>query len=126
MEERYGILYESLFGSETRDVTVTLAEGNFKYEILETVSAETPFEGPAVPRSKFAQGETVYVHYKIRNDGAVKARATIKVTDIDTGAVVTTIGPTSEVDPGWKLEIFRATVGTMPNRNWRLRFAVTP
>lgn len=120
----YGILYESLFG-EVRDVTVTLAQGNFKYEVLETVGDESPIGGPPVPRSKFAAGETVYVHYKIRNDGEVKAKATIVVTDVDTGIEVTRY-MSPNVDPGWRFEVFKATVGVMPNRDWILRFAMTP
>lgn len=124
--DRFGILYESIFPlGETRDVTVYIAEGNFKYEVLETVGEESPIGGPAVPRSKFRAGETVYVHYKVRNDGDVPAKATIVVTDIDEAKQITKY-TTAEVDPGWKYEIFKATVGTMPNRNWKLRFAMTP
>jgi len=116
--DRFPLLYES-YGSETRDVTVYVSTGNFKFEILETVD-ET-----GAARSKFRQGETVYCHYKVRNDGSVKDRATIIVTDIDTGAKVTEY-LTDYCDPGWKFEAAKATVGTMPNKDWKLRFAMTP
>jgi len=121
--DRYGLLYPE-FG-ETRDVTVYISEGNFKYEVLETVGEESPIAGPASPRTKFRAGETVYVHYKVRNDGGVKAKATIVVTDIDTGAEITRY-TTAETDPGYRFEAFKATVGAMPAKDWKLRFAMTP
>lgn len=121
--DRYGLLYPE-FG-ETRDVTLQIAEGNFKYEVLETVGEESPSGGPATPRTRFRAGETVYVHYKVRNDGTVPAKATIVVTDIDAAKEVTRY-ITADVDPGWRYEIFKATVGTMPNKDWKLRFAMTP
>jgi len=121
--DQFPWLYESY--AETRTVAVTLAQGNFKYEVLETVGAESPQAGPAIPRSKFAVGETVYVHYRIRNDGAVKAKASIAVKDKDTGAAITTY-TTGDIGPNERGEIFKAVVGTMPNKNWNLEFAMTP
>jgi len=129
--DRFPLLYES-YGSETRDVTVYVSTGNFVFEVLETVGEESPINGPAVPRSKFKQGTTVYVHYKVRNDGDVKDKATITVTDIDTGeSLKDPLGnplkyTTADIDPGYKYEVFKATVGTMPNKNWKLRFTMTP
>jgi len=122
---RFPILYEGYKLGETRDVTVLLSVANFKYEALETVGDESPIGGPAVARSRFKVGETVYCHYKVRNDGTVPDKATIVVTDIDTGATVATY-MTASVDPGWRYEAFKATIGAMPNKDWKLRFALTP
>lgn len=120
----FPLLYESIFG-ETRDVTVYQATGNFKFEVLETVGEESPAGGPAAPRTRFAAGESVYVHYRVRNDGTLKTKATIVVKDKDTGATLATY-MTPDVDPGWRYEVFKATVGKMPNHDWHLQFVMTP
>jgi len=112
-------------GSEEKTVTVTISSGNFKYETLETVGSESPIAGPATARSKFKVGETVYLHYKVRNDGDIADTPKIKVTDSDTGTDVASYTGSS-TDPGWKYEVFKATVGTMPNKTWNLKCALTP
>jgi len=107
-------------GSEVKTLSLTLSTGNFKFVTLAAVDSK------GVARSYYASGEPVYLKVTIRNDGAVDATAIIKITDVDTAAVVTSIGtgvcaPTASLtlDPPPK-------IGTMPNRNWNLKVEVTP
>lgn len=117
--DRFPLLYES-YSPETKEVIIEALEaGYFLYEILDIVDSK------AKPRNKFAPGETVYCNIQGTNYSTTPDKATIVVTDLDTGAEVKKF-ITDEVEPGMSFSLILAALGTMPNRNWRLRFALTP
>jgi hypothetical protein len=81
---------------------------------------------PSVTKT-YEEGESVYVHYAVKNTGAGPGVGTIKVTDLDTGTVKATY-TTPTLNPG---ERFKTTgngayIGKMPNKDWRLSFKITP
>jgi len=114
--EEFPWLYENVY-AETRDVVISLAQGNFKYVTVETM------DDHYVVKTKFSEGSNVNVHSKIRNDGDTST-AKIVVTDLDTlKEVVTWTIP--EVLSGDTLDHYGA-LGKMPGRTWRLRLELTP
>ena len=102
-------------GSETRNLTLLVSEGDFIFEILE---ATKPYWAP---------GEQVYIHYKVRNVGTVEVKAKIEVYDADTNEYLFTwwINP---IPPGYAFDAPSATDYKlkMPDRDWTLRLVLTP
>jgi len=76
---------------------------------------------------KYKEGESVYVHYAIKNIGTAAGPAKIEVKDLDTGRVITTWS-ISELPAGYRYKTTGsgAYVGKMPAKDWRLSFKVTP
>jgi len=75
----------------------------------------------------YEEGESVYVHYAIKNVGDGAGAGKVEVKDLDTGAIIATNSIPS-LDPGyrWKTSGSGAYVGKMPAKDWRLSFKVTP
>ena len=77
--------------------------------------------------ASYKPGDSVYVHYVVKNVGAGAGVGSIEVKDLDTGAVITRY-TTPELAPGerFKTSASGAYVGKMPAKDWRLSFKVTP
>jgi len=101
--------------ADSRTLTIPLGAGVFAFTVLEIVD---PY---------YAEGETVKVRYVVRNNGNVAAIAKIVVTDADTGSAITTY-TTSLVPAGEAYGTVEphATVGAMPNKEWKVKFDLTP
>jgi len=116
-------------GSETLTLTIGLeavGAANFGFDAY-----NPPWDLRKVfaVKDKYKAGESVYVHYCVKNNGTAAGGATIVVKDIDTGATLKTwIVPS--IDPGYRYKTdpdgTGAFVGAMPNKDWRLSFTVTP
>lgn len=113
--------------AETKAVTITLATmANIQFAVHESYPGQE-----IIPlKSKYAQGETVRVHMALANVGDKADRGTVVVTDLDTGVRVTSFDRPAwpaTIDPGVKWSSATAvSIGSMPKRNWRLEFNVTP
>ena len=77
----------------------------------------------------YKPGESVYVHYAVKNIGTGPGVGSIEVKDLDTGAVITTWA----VPELAQNERFKTTpdgsgayVGKMPDKDWSLSIKVTP
>lgn len=83
---------------------------------------------PAVTKL-YDPGESVYVHYAVKNIGSAAGGAVITVTDLDEEPVETiTTWIIPELSPGQRFKTAGsgAYVGKMPGRNWNLEFKVDP
>lgn len=80
---------------------------------------------PSVTK-EYDPGDSVYVHYAVKNVGPIAATWKITVKDLDTGDTLTTY--TGPLEPGFRFKTkdAGAYVGKMPNKDWRLSFTVTP
>ena len=113
-------------GRETKLVTIprTAALASFAFDAWNP--PYTLWEVKPV-KSEYAEGESVYVMYCVKNIGETKGKGSITVKDLTTGAVVTTY-TTADLAPNYRFKTSgsHAYVGKMPNRDWRLDFTVTP
>jgi len=119
--DRFPLLYES-YGrrfAESQVVTVAVATGIFAYTKLESC------DSAGTPKSSFLAGDTVYANIKGKNNGVVADGAVIVVTDNDTGTELTRLGSTV-VNPGAEFTMSKVLIGTMPKRDWNIKFAMTP
>jgi len=113
-------------GRETKLVTIkrTAALASFAFDAW-----NAPYQLWEVKpvKSEYAEGESVYVMYCVKNIGETAGKSSIAVKDLTTGAAVTTYSITS-LSPGYRFKTSgsHAYVGKMPNRDWRLDFTVTP
>jgi hypothetical protein len=102
---------------ETKNLTVNAlaGAGSFNFTTLAPV------------KSEYAEGESVYVKYAIKNNGSAPSGAGIVVIDRDTGTKLQTY-VIPEMQPGYTFSTTgsHAYVGKMPNKNWNLSFALTP
>lgn len=101
--------------ADTKSLTITLGAGNFSFTILEAL------------KSYYAEGETVKIHYEIKNNGNITAKATIVASDDDTGLDITTY-VIADVEPGESIKTVEphATLGKMPNKDWNVTFKLFP
>ena len=115
---------------ETKTLTIPLTEAP------PTGAANMRFAAYAPPlelreilakQTEYAEGEIVYVKYRVKNIGDGADIATIEIRDTTTGALLRTY-TTPSLDPGtgWKTTEDGARVGAMPNRDWSISFKVTP
>lgn len=104
--------------SDVRTVTVTLSSGNMKFDWVRIVDEK------GVERTTFGEGEIVAFEAKITNKGDVKDRATLIVTDEDTGDELWTYS--TDLDAGRFWQIPPNDLGKMPGSDWHLRFSVSP
>ena len=102
---------------ETRSVTIALAAGAgaFNFTQLEPVQAS------------YKEGDSVYVKYTVKNNGAVASGASIVVKDAVTGATLTSYS-IPDIAPGYSFATTgsHVYVGKMPNKNWSIQFVLTP
>jgi len=117
--DRFPLLYESYSPATKKVIIEALQAGIFGYQLLDIIDAN------GVVRNKFAPGETVYCHIIVSNYGYAPDKATIVVTDLDTGAEIKKL-ITDIVALEAFFEFSKVDLGTMPNRDWKLRFALTP
>jgi len=114
--------------SDTTTLTVSLSmEAEVPNFVFDAYSG-VPLTPSAFPvKSSYAVGESVYIHFCVKNVGNKASTATVTVTDLDTGAVITTYS-IPITDPGWRWKTSGsgAFVGPMPNKNWRLQLKVEP
>jgi len=110
-------LYPSF--AETKVITVPLAAGNFAYTLLQTC------DPTGAAKTYYAKGDPVHANIKGKNNGNVSAGASIVVKDLDTGVEVKRIG-TEVVAPGAIFTVAAVLIGTMPSKDWRLEFKMTP
>jgi len=77
-------------------------------------------------KTTYKTGETVKVCYVVKNVGTATGRWTIVVKDLDTGATIATWY--GDLNPGYRFKTpsTGATVRSMPAKDWRLSFKVTP
>jgi len=82
---------------------------------------------PTKASALYAEGESVYVHYAVKNVGNVPGAGVIEVKDLDTGALVTIYNvPELPIYGMFKTVAPGAYVGKMPSSDWRLEFKVMP
>jgi len=93
------------------------APGVFSYTLLETCDAT------GKPKDTFAKEEAVYCNIKGRNNGQTADGAIIVIYDLDTAKEVQRFG-TMVVSPGAEFSVLRAHLGPMPDRDWKLQFAM--
>ena len=103
------------YGSETRLLILSYASGDFAYEILEAT------------KTYYAEGESIKIHYKVKNNGIVDSSAKIAVYDDATNELLFT-WTISSLPPGYSFEAMEATHYKlkMPANDWTLRFELTP
>ena len=112
--------------SETKTITIkrTAALADFAFDAW-----NPPWELWEVKpvKSEYAEGESVYVKYCVKNIGETAGKASITVKDITTGSTVTTYS-LAQLAPNYRFKTSgsHAYVGKMPNRDWRLSFKVDP
>lgn len=102
-------------GSETRLLILAYSTGDFAFEILEAT------------KTYYAEGESIKIHYKVKNSGNVDSPAEIAVYDDETNELLTTF-KISSLPPGYSFEAMEATDYKlkMPDHDWTLRFELTP
>ncbi len=83
---------------------------------------------PSVTKA-YDVGDSVYVHYCVKNVGDGVGTGLIAVKDADTGASLQTWA-IPQLNPGERFKTLAsgsgAYVGKMPDKDWRLSFKVTP
>lgn len=113
-------------GRETKTVTIprTAALASFAFDAW-----NPPFQNWEVKpvKSEYAEGESVYMQYCVKNIGETKGVSSIAVKDLDTGTTIKTYS-VPELSPNYRFKTSgsHAYVGKMPNRDWRLSFTVDP
>jgi len=81
---------------------------------------------PSVTKT-YKPGDSVYIHYAVKNAGDGAGTGLIKVTDLDKGTVIASYAiPTLNPAERFKTTGSGAYVGKMPDTDWRLSFKVTP
>lgn len=80
---------------------------------------------PSTERT-YKEGETVYIHYCVKNVGPTAGKWTITVKNVDTGETLATWW--GNLEPGYRFKTSDpgANLGKMPAKDWRLSFKVTP
>jgi len=120
---------------ETKTLLLTLEEAvtpaEFRFDSYEPpldtreifpTKASWPFLAAA-----YEEGESIYVHYAVKNVGSGAGVAKIEVRDLDTGALITTYSvPSLEPNFRYKTSGDGAYVGKMPAKDWQISFKVTP
>jgi len=114
--------------SETLSLTIGLEVGaglfNFDY-----YNPPLDLRKAFPAKDKYKEGEIVYIHFCVKNNGTATATGKIDVKDLDTGATLTSWAIPA-TDPGWRYKTdpagSGARVGAMPNKNWRLSLVLTP
>lgn len=116
---------------ETRTLTIPLTEvpvgvADMRFAAWDPLSLE--FREIIAKKKEYAEGEIVYVKYKVKNVGTAASIATIEIRDADTGAVLQTYTTPSIEGGGYMFKTADAgvRVGPMPARDWSLSFKVTP
>lgn len=100
--------------SENRVLILAVGGVTFSFSVLE----------PAQPF--FAEGERPTIKYGVRNNGSVTGNATIRVFDNVTNELLET-WQQFNVPAGEAYGAPKAVIRyPMPNRNWAIRFEVTP
>jgi len=117
--DRYPLLYESYGFAETKVIVAAMAVGNFAYTLLQTC------DSAGAPKTYFVKGDTVYANIKGKNNGPAPDGALIVIKDVDTGVELKRIG-TAVVGPGAEFSALKVPIGTMPGKDWKLQFAMTP
>lgn len=113
-------------GKEVKTITIprTAALASFAFDAW-----NPPFENWEIKpvKSEYAEGESVYVMYCVKNIGETAGVSSIKVKDLTTAAIVATYSvPSLSPNYRFKTSGSHAYVGKMPNRDWRLELTVTP
>ncbi len=108
--------------AQLEEVEVPVGEPNFRFEAYSLLERREVF----LTRGTYKEGDTVKAAYKVKNIGTAAGRWTITIKDADTGALITTWY--GDLDPGYafKTPTTGATIGRMPNKNWRLTIKVLP
>jgi len=112
--------------SETKTITIprTAALSEFAFDAW-----NPPWELWEIKpvKSEYAEGESVYVMYCVKNIGETAGKSSITVKDLDTGATIATYS-LAELSPNYRFKTSgsHAYVSKMPNRDWRLSFKVDP
>ena len=101
--------------ADERTLLIKTGAGFFAYEILETL------------KTFYAVGESVKIHYKVKNNGNVRAKGKIECINDDTGATITTF-TTDYLEPNQSFETVspHATLGNKPAGDWVVRCKLTP
>lgn len=116
--------------SEIRVLKVTLASGNFAFTALKI------YDHSGVEKYAFGAGDEVLFNGKVMNNGPIASLATIYAYDVDTNARVAWWPFLYVIEPGVEVAISALgnvvliddtrVPGGMPNRDWNLRFELTP
>jgi len=108
-------------GSDVRTIAITLAEGDFVFTDLRIYGLDL------VERYEFTEGEQVLYNGMILNNGGLE-NARIDVSDADTLEplgyfLINNVGAGIEVAIS---AVGAVVVGTMPSKNWNVKFTLTP
>lgn len=115
---------------ETKTLTIPLTEAPPPGEANMRFSAYAPpleIREILAKQTEYAEGEIVYVKYRVKNIGDGADIATIEIRDVSTGDLLQTYTtPSLAPNESWKSAETGVSVGPMPNTDWAVSFKVTP